>query len=62
MTTRAMRYAATIGLAGALVLAAVVSAAVEVNAGARDGQVLAQYCAPQHDYSDLHRVYCRDHG
>jgi hypothetical protein len=57
-----MRYAATIGLAGALMLAAVISAAVEVNAGARDGQVLAQYCAPQHDNSDVHRVYCRDHG
>jgi hypothetical protein len=57
-----MRYAATIGLAGALVLAAVVSAAVEVNAGARNGQLLAQYCAPQYDNSDLHRIYCRDSG
>jgi hypothetical protein len=62
MTTTTMRYAATIVLLGALVLATAMSAAGRIHSGAERGVTLAQYCAPPHDSMELHRIYCRDHG
>jgi hypothetical protein len=64
MKTAAMRYAATIGLLGALALLAAISAAGQIHSGAEGGSALAQYCAPppHHDQPDLHRIYCRDQG
>ncbi|MGA7487851.1 MAG: hypothetical protein WBW74_13060 [Xanthobacteraceae bacterium] len=58
-----MRYAATIGLLGALALIAMMSAVGQIHSGAKAGSVLAQYCAPpQFDSPDMHRIYCREPG
>jgi hypothetical protein len=64
MKTTAMRYAAAIGLLGALALLAAISAAGQIHSGAVRDSALAQYCAPppHHDSPDLHRIYCRDQG
>lgn len=64
MRATTMRYAATVGLFGALVLLAAISAAGQARSDAAAGSTLAQYCAPppQHDRPDLHRIYCRDQG
>jgi hypothetical protein len=62
MTTTAMQYAATLGLLGALVAATLMGLPAQVQAGTRGAGVMAQYCAPQHDSIDLHRIYCRDRG
>ena len=63
MKSAAMRYAATIGLLGALALLAAISAAGHVHSRAGRGSAMAQYCAPpHHDHPDLHRIYCRDQG
>jgi hypothetical protein len=62
MTTTAMRYAATLGLLGALVAATLMGLPARVHAGTRGVGIMAQYCAPQHDSVDLHRIYCRDRG
>jgi hypothetical protein len=61
MTTTAMQYAATLGLLGVLVAATLMGLPAQVHAGTR-GVGLAQYCAPQHDSMDLHRIYCRERG
>src|SRR5262245_38877727 len=62
MTTTAMQYAATLGLLGALVAATLLGLPAQVHAGTRGVGIMAQYCAPQHDSVDLHRIYCRDRG
>jgi len=62
MTTTAMQYAATLGLLGALLAATLMGLPAQVQAGTRGAGVMAQYCAPQHDSIDLHRIYCRDRG
>jgi hypothetical protein len=62
MTTTAMQYAATLGLLGALVAATLMGLPAQVQAGTRSLGVMAQYCAPQHDGIDLHRIFCRDRG
>jgi hypothetical protein len=38
------------------------STLAQTRTGVQGAGTLAQYCAPQHDISDLQRVYCRDHG
>jgi hypothetical protein len=62
MTTAAKQYAVTIALACALALMATPPTLAQTRAGALGSGTLAQYCAPPYDISDLHRVYCRDHG
>jgi hypothetical protein len=57
-----MQYAATLGLLGALVAATLMGLPAQVQAGTRSLGVMAQYCAPQHDGIDLHRIFCRDRG
>lgn len=62
MKTAAKQYAVTAALACALALMATPPTLAQTRAGAHGSGTLAQYCAPPYDISDLHRVYCRDHG
>jgi hypothetical protein len=62
MKTAARQYAVTAALACALALMATPSTLAQTRSGVQGAGTLAQYCAPQHDISDLQRVYCRDHG
>jgi hypothetical protein len=62
MKTAAKQYAVTFGLACALALMATPSTLAQARTGVLGAGTLAQYCAPQYDPGDLHRVYCRDRG
>jgi hypothetical protein len=62
MKTAAMQYAVTVALAGALALTATSGPSAQMRAGAAGDGAVAQYCAPQHESTDLQRIFCREHG
>src|SRR5262245_15667102 len=58
--TMATRYAMTVGLAGALALAAVSCSFAQIRTGAEVGTTVSQYCAPPDEEGLVaRRFYCR---
>ena len=59
MRTTILRYAANAGFIAMLTLAAAGSSFAQVRTQAPAGNEFAQYCAPQDESTDAHRLYCR---
>lgn len=60
ITKTTTRYAMTVGLAGALALAAVSLSFAQTRTGAEAGTTVSQYCAPPDEEGPLaRRFYCR---